>query len=267
MKSIVTGANGTVGSAMVSFLESQGEEVVKWDRSQVPMDDYWAMHEFVKSVRPNAIYHLAIASQPTGRENEGWIVNYHWPTELAWIARQLHIRFVFTSTVMVWTNQARGPYTPESRPDETEGYGADKLNTENKVRSQNPDSIIARLGWQIGDGPGTNNMIDFLEKQQKENGEIRASTLWKPATSFTWQTAAALHDLASQSGGTYLVNSNRSLNFYQIVCALNKMHGNRWKVVPTEDFVYDQRMLDDRVMIDPLAEVLGLAESVQKPAK
>ncbi len=258
MKAIVTGANGTVGSAVVTYLESQGDTVIKWDRSKVPVDDYWAMHEYVKEHAPDVIYHFAIASNPTGLENEGWIVNYNWPSELAWIARQQRIKFIFTSTVMVWTNDAKGPFTPESKPDETEGYGAEKIRAENQIRSQNPDSIIARLGWQIADSAGSNNMITFLETQNKDEGKISASSKWKPACSFVWQTAEALRNLAKSRGGTYLVSTNKDLNFYEIATALNKKHGNKWKVVENEDFVYDQRMIDDRVNAPSLESELEL---------
>ena len=38
---------------------------------------------------------------------------------------------------------------------------------------------------------------------------------------------------------------------YEIACALNERHGRRWKIVPTDDFVFDQRLIDPRVPISP----------------
>ncbi|HEY0096318.1 MAG TPA: NAD-dependent epimerase/dehydratase family protein, partial [Archangium sp.] len=75
MKAIVTGAHGTVGSRLCEYLRRQGAEVVGWDRDRVPVDDYWAMEGFVRSVAPDALFHLATASRPTGRPNESWLVN------------------------------------------------------------------------------------------------------------------------------------------------------------------------------------------------
>jgi dTDP-4-dehydrorhamnose reductase len=252
MKAIITGASGTVGSALKAHIEREGGTAIAWDRTQTPIDDYGAMEAFVRQHQPDALFHLAVASQSTGRENEGWLVTYHWTGELAWICRQLGVRFVFTSTVMVYTDDAKGPFTPETVADTKAGYGYDKLKAEERAFYQNPDAVVARLGWQIGDAPGTNNMIDFFEREMEKNRQINASRKWYPSCSFVEDSAALLTSLSSGSGGLYLVNSNTRWTFYEIATALNHLHGNRWKIVPNDDFVYDQRMIDERVPIAPL---------------
>lgn len=252
MKALITGAHGTVGSALVAELRNQDETVVTWDRAQVPIDDYHAMEAFVKSVQPDVLYHLAVASKPTGRPNEVWLVNYDWASELAWICRILQIRFVFTSTVMVFTDQARGPFTTESQPDATEGYGGTKRRAEERVFYQNPKAVVARLGWQIGHASGGNQMIDFLHRQMEDRGRIEASTRWYPACSFLDDTAMVLHHLANMEPGLYQIDSNRQWTFFDIATALKARHGHAWKIVPTNDFVYDQRMLDARLNVPSL---------------
>lgn len=252
MKVMITGASGVVGSGLRRYLEKRGDEVIAWDRSRVPIDDYAQMEAYVRQHQPTALFHLATASKLTGRDNENWWVNYHWTSELAWICRQLRVKFIYTSTVMVYTDSAVGPFTPESTPDAKSGYGHDKLTAEERTFSQNPDSIVARLGWQIGDSVGSNNMIDYLAKQMAEHGEIRASTRWYPACSFVTDTAQALVSLMDKSPTVYLVNSNTRWTFYEIVVALNEKYGSNWKITPTEDFIYDQRMLDARVTIPEL---------------
>src|SRR5437762_892480 len=101
-KVILTGASGTVGTALKARLESEGVTVVGWDRARVPIDDYHAMEAFVREERPDALCHLAIAARPTGRPDESWLVNYTWASELAWITSILGVRFVFTSSVLVF---------------------------------------------------------------------------------------------------------------------------------------------------------------------
>src|SRR3569832_1704246 len=95
MRAMVTGATGTVGQALTEALVGAGHEAIAWDRRQTPIDDYWAMESFVRGRAPEVLFHLAIPSRPTGAENEGWRVSWHWPSELAWITRTLGIRFVF----------------------------------------------------------------------------------------------------------------------------------------------------------------------------
>jgi len=249
---LLTGANGTVGTAFRQCAAAHGAEVIAWDRAAVPIDRYQPMEDFVRATKPDALVHLAIASKGTGRPNESWLVHYEWTSELAWIARVLGVRFVFTSSVMVFTNDARGPFTLESLPDALEGYGYEKRMAEQRVFHQNPDARVARIGWQIGERAGSNNMIDFFARQMRERGHIRASTRWLPACSFLPDTAEALWTALSRPAGLYMVNSNARWSFFEIATALSKGHAG-WRIVPTEDFVYDQRMQDDRLGVPSLA--------------
>lgn len=253
MKAIVTGANGTVGTAVCAALRDAGHTVTKWNRQQVPVDDPAAMRRFLTDEQPDALFHLAVASQSTGLENEGWIVNRAWPQQLAQLTAELGIRLLFTSSVMVFSDSAIGPFTPDSTPDAGEGsYGHEKLLAEQDILQANPNAVVARIGWQISDAAGSNNMLDSLTKQMAEQGEIRASTQWLPACSFLADTAVTLLTLIQNGSGIYLVDSNRDWSFFEIVTALNKKHSNNWHVVPTSDFVYDQRMQDPRVEIPAL---------------
>jgi dTDP-4-dehydrorhamnose reductase len=256
MKAIITGASGTVGSVLAQRLRTQGHKVVAWDRRIIPIDQYQPMEDFVRQERPDFLFHLAIASRSTGLTNESWLVNYEWASELAWVTRQLGVRFIFTSSVMVFTDDAKGPFTVDSVPDAAQGYGHEKRMAEQRVLHQNPDAIVARLGWQIGERAGSNNMIDFLEKKAAAGETIGASRKWYPACSFVSDTADALTWLASEKPGLYQINSNARWNFHEIASALNEKHGGRWKIVGNDDFVYDQRMIDPRVPIPSLQNTL-----------
>jgi dTDP-4-dehydrorhamnose reductase len=256
MKAIITGARGTVGSALTEQLTARGHQIVAWDRSVVPIDRYQPMEDFVRRERPDVLFHLAIASCSTGVPNESWLVHYEWTSELAWITRQLGIRFIFSSSVMVFTDDAKGPFTIDSEPDAPQGYGYEKRMAEQRVYHQNPDAIVARLGWQIGERAGSNNMLDFLERKAAAGETIGASRKWYPACSFVGDTAAALAWLVSQQPGLYQINSNTRWNFHEIASALNEKHSGRWNIVANDSFVYDQRMLDPRVPIPSLQRTL-----------
>jgi dTDP-4-dehydrorhamnose reductase len=256
MKVLITGLRGTVGRALREHQRGCGDTVVGWDRAQVPIDQYQAMEDFVRREAPDALLHLAIASQPSGRHDESWLVNYEWSSELAWIARVLEIRFLFASTAMVFSDHAPGPFTLTSIPDASSGYGHEKRRAEQRVMAQNPQARVVRLGWQIGDDPhhASNNMLDHLERTARRQGRVRASRRWLPATSFLSDTAAALRRLLEPalSPGVYMIDANARWSFFQIARALSRRHGNRWLIEPTDDFVYDQRMIDPRPGIPPL---------------
>ena len=258
MKVLVTGSRGAVGTVLCERIREQGGSAIGWDRTAAPPGDGDAAQRLVGEAMPDAIIHVALPSQPTGIDNEGWLVNEKWTADIARIGGIHRIPVVYVSTVMVFTNHAKGPFRPDSVPDETEGYGHSKLRGEQAACEANPDVRVARLGWQIGRAPGSNNMVHYLEKQFTEGGEIAASTKWLPATSFLEDTGDALFRIAKLPPGTYLIDSNTRWNFFEIVTAVNKLHGNRWKVRATEDFVYDQRMIDPRPAVPGLDARLEL---------
>jgi dTDP-4-dehydrorhamnose reductase len=268
MKILITGQHGTVGRALVPQLHVCGDSVVGWDRERVPIDQYHAMEAFVRREAPDALVHLAIASQPSGRPDESWQVNYEWSSELAWITRVLDIRFLFTSTAMVFSDHAPGPFSPTSVPDAEAGYGHEKRRAEARVMAQDPRARVVRLGWQIGEDPNqdSNNMLAHLERTSRREGCVRASRLWLPATSFLSDTAAALRRLLEPgvTPGIYMIDANPRWSFFQIARALSRRHGNRWRIEPTDDFVYDQRMLDPRPGVPALET--SLPELLQDPA-
>ncbi len=229
--------------------------MVGWDRSQVSIDDYPAMERFVREVAPTAVFHLAVASQPTQAPvpaNEAWNVNYEWTSELAWITRKLEIPFVYTSTVMVFTEAVRGPYTIAMRPDASHEYGRDKRRAEVRVFEQNPNARVARLGWQIGSDLSGNQMAAWLNTQ----GEVQASTRWIPACSMLGDTAAALERIAVGRPGLYHVDANEGWSFYDLAVALRQRNDASWTITPTFGRAYDQRLLDARIAMPTLVSRL-----------
>lgn len=257
MRALVTGSNGTVGSVLCHKLARAGWGLVRWDRSEVSIDHYESMEAFVRRERPDVLFHLAAASQPHqveagAKAEESWRVNYEWTSELAWITRQLGIGFVFTSTVMVFTDARPGPYTIASRPDAAHDYGMEKRRAEERVFEQNPQAKVARLGWQIGSDLQGNQMAAWLAQRS----HVRASARWIPACSFLEDTAEALLWIAAARPGLYHVDGNEGWSFYDLACALRQRHDTQWSIEPTWAWAYDQRLLDARVPMPRLAERL-----------
>lgn len=254
MKILVTGAHGTLGRPLCHFLATAGHHVIRWDRALIPPDRDDLAEAFIKEMRPDALFHLAIASQTTGKPGEAWQVNVEWPGQLAHLCARYDVRFVMTSTTMVFTYQNPGPYDHESQPDAQEGYGYEKFMAERRVFEANDAATIVRLGWQIGAPEGGNTMVDYLESHMARDGEIQASVRWLPACSFIPDTCAMLADLLEKPPGLYMFDCNDRWSFYQIAVALNQKHGGFWRVKPTDSYVHDQRMRDPNLVEYPKLE-------------
>jgi len=255
-KAIVTGASGTLGRHLVTYLKQRGWTVVPWQRQQVSISDYAKMEAFLARHRPEALFHLAIATQPSGQPDEEWLVNYHWPSELAWICRQHRIHFVFASTAKVFSDDALGPFTLGSMPDARDDYGQIKREAEARVLYQNPQAWVVRLGWQIDYTFQGNQMLNFLYRQYHREGRIEANRGWLPACSFIEDSVAAMVRALKMPPGIYMVDSNRYWHFDDIVGALLAKLGLDWPLHTTHEQLFDQRMIDTRLGVPPLHERL-----------
>ena len=252
MKAVLTGSNGTLGSSLLNYLKFLNFEVVRWFREEVSIDSYKEMEFFLRETKPDVLFHLAALIHSKDSDGESWKVNCEWPSQLAELSKKLGIQFLFTSSVMVFTDSNYGPFIIDSKPDAKHGYGYEKLAAEKNIRKQNQEAVITRLGWQIGKSAGSNNMIDYFETQMKENGEIKASDLWFPACSFLTETVVSLLDALRLGAGIYLIDSNKKWSFYDICKALKIYRKCNWKIKKVSDFKYDQRMIYHRIQIASL---------------
>jgi dTDP-4-dehydrorhamnose reductase len=156
----------------------------------------------------------------------------------------------------VFSPAAAGPFTIESTPDAAEGYGHEKRIAEARVFHQDPSATVVRLGWQIGEAPGSNNMIDYLDRQTRAHGHVAASSRWLPACSFLPDTAAALVRVLTAPPGLYQLDGNERHTMFEIASALSEHHGRRWRIIEAVEPAADQRMIDPRLAIAPLARRL-----------
>ena len=247
MIAIITGMTGTVAPAIARYLMKRNNTIIRWDRKTVPVDDYALMEKFISLQKATHFFHVATGSPL-------------WAEQVAEICRRLGIRFIFTSSASVFSESSPGPFTTDHQPDATDDYGRYKTECENRIRSVNQEAIIARLGWQIGDSAGSNNMVDFLFKTMADKGQIEASSRWYPACSLLQDSAEALHTLAlGYPPVTYHIDGNPGFSFFEIAKALNEKYGKSWNVV--ERFLPERnnRMLESRIKVGSIAENLSLS--------
>lgn len=238
MKAIVTGSHGAVAPYVIKELIKRNIEVIIFDRSKVDILSYDEVYNFIKNNQVDLFFHIA-----TG--------DLLWLEHITKACKILNVKLIFTSSVSVFSEKGSGPYYIDSIPNSQEDYGIYKYQGE-KITAKYSNSLIVRLGWQIGYETNSNNMYDFLVRQQKEKGYIEASTLWYPSCSFLDVTSKILVDLSLSNTGLFQLNSNKNLNFYQIVLGINKKFDCNFKVIPTTSLNRDDRMYDDRIEVETL---------------
>lgn len=256
-KVLVTGASGTIGKVLTEKLQQKGFIVEKWDRSNIPIDNYSLMEDYIKEVKPAYLIHLAaITSFDPEVRKDAWKVNYEWTSELAWICKLHSVKFIFTSTGMVFSEKQQGPYSIDTIPEENNGYGYEKRMAETQVFNQNPESVILRLGWQIAE-EGKNSILTWLEHTASQVQVMSTSASWFPSCSFVDDTSDIILASINFEPGTYMVNSNTKWTFYEIAFALKEYYHKDWKIAPVKSNLRDRRMLDDRIKIPDLKNKLS----------
>lgn len=239
MKALVTGLHGTVAPALAQALAQAGYEIVPWDRSRYPIDNPEAVRFFIECEKPDLFCHMAMGS----------------PEWTEWAARacgENHIPFLYISSVSVYSAGQSGPFTVRDLPTPDDDYGRYKLECERRIQAAHPAAHIVRIGWQIGSAPGGNQMIDYLDRTNRERGQIEASVLWFPGCSFLSDTADSLVQILRLPPDLYHLDGNPGLNFYEIATGLNELLGHPWKVIPVSGLVQNHRMLDPRVPVAPI---------------
>lgn len=240
MKVIITGMNGTVAPVVAEVYRQKGYEVVAYDRSITSIDNETEIKAFIKEHNPKIILHLALGP-------------ISWSEILSSITKELEITFVYISSVSVYSNDQKGPFVATDTPYPVEDYGIYKKASEEAIKAINPDAFILRIGWQIGHESGSNNMIDFFQKQMDRDGIIKASSKFYPSCSFIEDTALAIYEVVlNHVPDTYLVNSNHNYNLFEIATYLKRLHP-LFRIKETTDFSYDNRMFDIRVPIKKLS--------------
>jgi len=240
VKAIFTGLNGTVAPEVAKYFRSKNIEVIQYDRSVIPIDNEFEIETFLKLHQPDLFLHFAMGTP-------------EWAGLLAKLTHKLNIKFIYISTVSVYSGKTEGPITTKNISDAEDNYGKYKRLSEEVVLKHNKDAYILRIGWQIGIKPGSNNMIDYLYKEMEKNKVIHASSKWYPSCSFMEDTASGIYDaIMNHQSDTYLINSNDRFSFFEIVTYLSKIHPIL-KVSEQNDFIQDIRMVDERIKIMKLS--------------
>jgi dTDP-4-dehydrorhamnose reductase len=260
MHLLVTGAGGTLGRVFAAAARTAGHRVTAWDRAACDPLAPGTHAAYVDAVAPDALVHLATASQPTGAADEGARIDRDWSATLAGIAAARGAPLLFTSTAMVFESSTPGPYTLATPADAREGYGQAKRTAEVAVLQAHPHGArVVRLGWQIGADDTGNHMAAHACREMAAHGAIGASTAWRPACSFIDDTARALLRALAAPPGLYLLDGNAAgHDFAAILEALARLQNRDWIVHRHADYVHDQRMFDGRLGVEPIGERLGI---------
>jgi dTDP-4-dehydrorhamnose reductase len=242
MRLLITGLGGTLAPVLAAAALARGHAVLRWDRQALGFEPGGAFRQ----LQPDAVAHLGLSDAAGSRQ-------------LAGLAAEAGLPFLFTSTAMVFDHAPDGPHHPADPRTARDDYGRLKIASEDAVLAECPSASVVRLGWQIGDTATGNTMLAALDRWQAEQGEVALSRGWRPACSHLHDTAAALLDLLAHPGIHHLdANADEGWTMAEIGAALQRQHGRtHWRLRVHEDYRHDQRLKGGPV-VPPLSARLPL---------
>jgi dTDP-4-dehydrorhamnose reductase len=182
MRVLVTGANGLVGSRLITLLAGRGHHVAGFGRGlqrvtggfqyvSVDLADEAALKSAIRAFRPEAILNLGSMTDVDGCESaaaEAFRVNGVAPGVLALAAQEVDAHLVHVSTDYVFDGDS-GPYSEEAVPNPRGVYALSKHIGEQAVRVLGSSWAIARTavvyGWPPAGRPNFGSwLLGVLQK-------------------------------------------------------------------------------------------------------
>jgi len=209
--SLVTGATGMLGSALVPILEAEGHTVYATSRQPgrgIDIQDYKALKFFIQDIQPDLIFHLAAETDLVKCQNDtahAYLVNAIGTQNVCLAAREVGTTLIYVSTAGVFNGKKGSPYTEFDTPNPLSVYGKSKLEGERFVERLMDKYFIVRAGWMMGGGIKDKKFVaKIVHKIKSGVKELRVINDHWGTPTYTADLARVLAFLCKQEHyGTY----------------------------------------------------------------
>ena len=233
---LVTGAGGMLGHAVVRAAGTAGEEVHALAHAELDVSDDAAVTEAVARLRPDAILNLAAWTDVDGAESDAaaaYAVNDLGAGHLAHAAAATGAHLVHVSTDYVFDGTGREPRVesdPTGQPHTA--YGTSKLAGETRVAAGSAGFAIVRTSWLFGAG-GPNFVDTMLRLAGEGRREMRVVDDQTGCPTWTGNLAPALLEIVrARSGGILHVAGGGSCTWNELAREVFAQAGLEIEVLP-----------------------------------
>ncbi|WP_227357664.1 dTDP-4-dehydrorhamnose reductase [Haladaptatus salinisoli] len=186
MRLLVVGANGLLGSNVVTVSQDRDIDVVGTYHSTKPSFDIpltkfdiqntQQFDELLNHYTPDAVINCAAMTDVDACEEnseQAYAVNCDAPRALAERCAKHDVDFVHVSTDYVFDGTTASPYTEAATPSPLQVYGGSKRKGEKEVIAVNKETLITRLSFVYGIHGDTNELTGFPAwvRNRLKNGE------------------------------------------------------------------------------------------------
>lgn len=223
MKTAVIGANGQLGSDIVSALKSNGDEVIGLNHSQIEVSDIDSVSNALRNIKADAVINTSAMHNVEKCEQDpalSFAVNGIGARNLAVICNDLDSILIHISTDYVFDGIKKAPYMETDKTSPLNVYGNTKVSGEQFIESISNKYFVVRTSGVYGYNPcrakGGLNFAELMLKLSKERPEIRVVDDEKLTPTSTAEIAKQIVKLIqSDAFGLYHATAEGSCSWFE----------------------------------------------------
>lgn len=259
-KILITGSSSFLGSRLAYYLKDKYQLLLP-SHSQLNVSREEAVKAYMEEHQPDIVLHCAALSNTWYCEQhpeESHRVNVQGTVRIAKACKLTGAKLVFMSSDQVYNGTPLlGALKEEDVLQPVNVYGQHKLECEQRVGWNLPESVGLRLAWTY-DLPNTTmklnaNILVNLQKAYEEGTTLKAATHEYRGVSNVWEVVRNIEKAISLPGGIYNFGSTNTLDSYQLfqraacLMGLNQLHAHHPKEAPSPFVLPDE----DRFALQP----------------
>jgi len=245
MTMLVTGADGAVGSYAESVFGAPNVSLT--DVRDMDITDPGSVEEVFLRVRPEAVLHLAAATDVEGcedREEDAFRINEAGVRVVAKACRRAGARMVYLSTGMVFDGEKDAPYVEADPPAASPPtvYGRSKLAGEFAVRDTLDDHLIIRCSWMIGGGRRDRKFVRKVLELMSLGEPLRVVDDVFGSLTYARHLLLQIAGLLKtrETGIFHAVNAGK-VSRYDVALELSRLTGSRAEIRPVPGKSFPQK--------------------------
>jgi len=239
LTAVVIGANGQLGSDIVSWWSSQGMRVVPLTHTDVSVEDLDSVRSAVTANKPDIVLTTAAFHNVPKCEEDpvrSHAVNSLGALNLARACAAAGATLAYVSTDYVFDGAQRRPYRETDAPNPLNVYGATKLLGEYYTLNHAPRAFVFRVSGIYGTVPCRakgGNFITTMQRAARERPEVRVVTDEILTPTPTLEIArAALTILQNGAPGLYHVTAEGECSWFEFAQVIFETLGIRTPLSP-----------------------------------
>ena len=236
---LVTGANGQLGSDIVTIFRQHNMDVVGTVRSVMDITNQKQVFEVINQIKPQVIIHCAAYTAVDKAEEDKlncYKVNVDGTRNLTLVAKELNIELIYFSTDYVFDGAKSEPYEVTDLPNPINYYGLTKYLGEEIIKSFLSKYYVFRISWVFG--PNGKNFVNTILRLAKEKSSINVVSDQFGSPTYTVDVANFLLSESQISYGIHHLTNDGYTSWFEFASKIIELSKLKTDVKPILTYEY-----------------------------